>query len=333
MVNLVINVDNLSGALELFDVIQVRKYIGDSPTPSTEVTDLVALTEYATVSGTDTINQREYVSDVLLGIEYEQYYFNDPDGTFEDWYTTRYYNTEDYSTTGWSAPVRGDTCDIFYNPFFPVELYISPEQQRVVDQIRLWIGDPKGIRREFGEEAVSSIHPDNRTYELDERGWPISINMGGLQFTNRRDPVVNGYKYLRFGSYIDEVCTTCVTYSGICGELVQRDVTHGVDIWYHTFRNSDKKILTAYNNCSPPYPLTTANTTPEIYMLVTAIDLFRSELIEDATEDGAKIDDEGSKYDPTIGLTIRKKILDDLVRRLEDLIKAAKIVWHGVLID
>ena len=203
-----------------------------------------------------------------------------------------------------------------------------------IDRIRLYIGDPIGLRREYGEEALSSIHRDGKTYEMDETGWPAYVNMGGMQYVNTDDPSVNGYRFLRFKNFIDDVCQECVTYSGTCGEDVIKEVTHGVDIWYYTFRLSDRQIMEAYDSCPPPTPLTETNCNAEVYMVQTAIDLLRSELWEDSTEDGADVTDEGSKYSPGPGLEIRRKLLADLVKRRDDMVKALQLTSiAGVRID
>ena len=334
MISLTITVDNLSNVLEIFDTVQIRRYIGTAAVPPSETTDLIALTEYTTISGTDTLNNRTNVSDVLMNEDFNQYYYTDPDGFASNWYISRYYDSGTDSTSAWSEPIQGEPGDLYYNPQFPDEISYGTADQLIIDRIRLWIGDPLGLRREYGEEALSSIHPDGKTYEMDEKGWPAYINMGGLQFTNTDNPSVNGYRFLRFKNFIDDVCTECTTYSGACGEDVVKEVTQGVDIWYYTFRNSDRQIMEAYDNCPPPAPLTTTTATSEAYMLQTAIDLLRKELWEDATEDGAAIKDEGSSYDPEPGMKIRKQMLDDLKKRLEDLKKAVMLTGiTGVLID
>jgi hypothetical protein len=334
MISLTIYVDNIGEVVQVFDRVQVRRYTGSDLYPDPDVTDAIALTDYATVSGTDTINDRENVSDVALRSDYYQYYFTDPDGFADNWYISRYYSTSDGSTSGWSAPIQGDPGDLYYNPQFPAEIVYGSSDQLIIDRIRLWIGDPLGLRREYGEEALSSIHPDGKTYEMDEMGWPAYINMGGVQFTDTDNPSVNGYRFLRFQRYIDDVCTECVTYSGVCGEDVVKEVTHGVDIWYYTHRFSNRQIMEAYDNCPPPTPLTTTTANSEVYMLQTAIDLLRGELWEDATEDGARIKDEGSNYDPSPGLEVRRKLLDDLVKRRDDMVKALQLTGiTGVLID
>jgi hypothetical protein len=333
MISLTITIDNVDGVKEVFDTVQLRKWTGTG-IPDPHVTDLVAMSEYATISGIDTLNNREDVSDVLLTGDYYQFYFTDPDGFAKDWYISRYFSSVDDSTSGWSAPIQGDPGDLYYNPQFPPEISYGSSDQLIINRIRLYIGDPLGLRREYGEEALSSIHTDGKTYEMDETGWPAFINMAGKQYTDTDNPSVNGYRYLRFQEYIDDICYSCATYSGTCGEDVVKEVVHGVDIWYYTFRHSDRQIMEAYDTCPPPSPLTTATANAEVYMIQTAVDLLRKELWEDATEDGAAIRDEGSQYNPEPGLRVRKDLLDDLTKRRDTLVKALQLTGiAGVLID
>lgn len=340
MISLTITVDNVSDIAQIFDTIQIRRYIhrNEGTIPASNVTDLVAFSEYTAISGIDTISSRTDVSDVLITTNgntyYSTYYFTDPDGYSYDWYISRYYDSTTDSTSAWSEPVQGEPGDLYYNPQFPPEIEYGTADRMIIDRIRLYIGDPLGLRREYGEEALSSIHPDGKTYEMDETGWPAYINMGGKQYTSTDNPSVNGYRFLRFQEYVDDVCQECVTYSGTCGEDVVKEVTHGVDIWYYTFRHSDRQIMEAYDNCPPPTPLSTLQANAEVYMVQTSIDLLRKELWEDSTEDGAAIRDEGSHYNPEPGLKIRKQLLDDLTKRRDDLVKALMLTGiTGVLID
>jgi hypothetical protein len=333
LISFAINVDNVSNIIKVFDTIQIRKYIG-SGSPSAPVSDLVAFSDYTTISGIDTINNRTDISDIALSNNYNQYYFTDPFGYGEDWYIYRYYDSGDSATSSWSDPFQGGIDDIYYNPQFPVEITYEASDQMIIDRIRLYIGDPIELVREYGDEALSSIHADGKTYELDVKGWPAYINMGGLQYNTINDPSINGYKFLRFKEFIDDVCEECVTYSGSCGEDVTKDVTHGVDIWAYTFRYSDREIMEAYNNCPPPSPLTISTANSEVYMIQTAIDLLRAELWRDATEDGATVVDEGTSYNPSTGLTVRRDLLKDLLARRDALVKALQLTGiAGVLID
>ena len=333
MISLTITIDDLTEAMSIFDYVQIRRYTGTG-TPGTPVTNEVALTDYATISGTDTISNRSGVSDVLLTTGVSQYYLTDLTGHADDWYISRYYSTSNGSASGWSDPILGEPGDLYYNPQFPPEISYGSTDQLIIDRIRIYIGDPLGLRHEYGEEALSSIHPDGKTYEMDETGWPAYITMGGVQYTSTDNPSVNGYRFLKFQHFIDDVCYSCTTYSGACGEDVVKEVVNGVDIWYYTFRLSDRQIMEAYDTCPPPSPLTKATANSEVYMVQTSIDLLRGELWEDSVEDGAIIRDEGSHYDPSPGLEVRRRLLADLVKRRDDLIKALQLTGiTGVRVD
>ncbi len=329
MINLTFNVGNIDAVMRVYDRIQVRRYTG-TPPPTVPVD----IDDYTTISGSDTINGRTDVSDILLNSRYTEYYFLDGAGVATDWYISRYYSDIDGSASAWADPIIGEAGDIYYDPVYPPEVEYGTEDQLIIDRIRLYIGDPKGLSREYGEEALSSIHSDGKVYELDEFGWPAFINMGGTQYTSSDNPTVNGYKFLRFDEYINDICTSCVTYSGSCGDDITKEVTSGVDIWYYTFRVSDRQIMEFYDSCPPPAPLTTTTATAEVYMVQTAIDILRSELFHDSTENGSAIRDEGSVYNPEPGLKIRKDLLDDLLKRRDDLINSLQLTGiQGVLID
>lgn len=340
IVSLTLTVDNISTVMDIFDRIQIRKFnnslIDD---PGTPVTDVIAFSEYTAASGIDVLGgsyptaaSREGVDDVLLNLNYSQYYFTDPDGEHYDWYISRYYDSNPaggYATSGWSDPVLGEAGDIFYDPRYPDEIEYGTEDQQIIDRIRTYIGDPKGLRREYGEDAASSIHLDGKTYEMDEKGWPALISMGGVPYRSSDNPTVNGYKFLRFQDYID-ISSTVI--SGTCEDY--RTITHGVDIWYYTFRHSDRQIMEAYDRCPIPPGLTAANVTIEAYVLQTALNLLYQENWEDAIEDGAVVTDETTRYDPTPGLRFRNDLMDKLKSKLDDLVKGLILRGiEGVLID
>lgn len=302
MISLVFTVDNISTVRQIYDRIRVER--ADAETgPFAVMTDLVP-DEIELVANQSTYRAVDYT------------------GETDHWYRSQYYSTTSSGTTSaWSSPVLGQEGEIFYDPLFPREISYGTDDQLIIDRIRLLIGDPIGLRREYGEEASSSIHFDNRTYEMDEKGWPADVRMNNTTYNTSINPSVNGYRFLRFAEDIS--VTTMV--SGI---------EYGVDIWYYTFRNSDREIMEAYNNCPPPPGLTTTTANSEIYMVATAIDLLTQENWEDAIEDGAKISDDGSKYDPTPGLEFRKKLLDNLRKRLDDLVSQNMLTGiDGVLID
>ena len=333
MISLTLTIDNLTSVLQIFDKIQLRRYAGEG-TPDMDVTDEIVFEEYTTVSGLDVISDREGVSDVLLSSAYSQYYFTDYSGGSEDWYTSRYYSSSTGSYSGWADPILGERGDLFYNPVFPPEVRYGTEQQLIIDRIRILTGDPIGLRREFGEDALSSVHSDGKVYQLDERGWPSFVTMGGKSFNSTSNPNVNGYRFLKFTEFVDSVCTSCSGITNICGDEIQKEIVNGVDIWYYTFLKSDREIMEVYDNCPIPAGLSISNVTTEAYILQTSIDLVRSELLNDSIEDGSSITDEGSKYDPEGGLKIRKELLDGLENKLKDVIKSLVLSGiSGILLD
>lgn len=303
MIILNIAVDNVNTVLQIYNQIQLQRASSEFGT-------------YATVSG---------LGPITLVSNTSAYSVNDATGLTTDWYISRYYDSTTGSTSAWSDPVIGEVGDIYYNPLFPTELNLGTSDTLVVDRIRILVGDPKGINREYGEAAESSIHNDGQVYELDEKGWPAAISMDGTQYNELGNPSVNGYRFLKFDDYID---TPVVTYSGT------RMIEQGVDIWYYTFRWSDREIMEAYDNTPPPPPLTTVTANAEVYMLACAYDLLSGESWLAINEDGAKVQDEGTKYDPTPGMLLRTDMLDKLKKRLDDAVASLALSGiSGVLID
>ncbi len=259
--------------------------------------------------------------DVALVSNVYTYEVTDSAGDATDWYVSRYVDMPSSGTSSWSDPVLGETGDLLYNPLYPKEVVYGESDQLVIDRIRRLVGDQINLTRESGDDAVSSIQNDNRTYELDEKGWPVSVTLGVTPMNSTSTSTMNGYRYLKFDRDI-----TVTTVSG--------GIEYGLDVWYHTFRHSDREIKAAYDTCPPPLGLTTTTATPEAYMIQTAIELIQLELWEDSVEDGSRIGDEGSVYDPGAGLEVRRKLVDNLRKRLDDLVKTLVLSGvGGVLID
>jgi hypothetical protein len=300
MIRLTITVENISTVIQVYDSIRIRSDLDENA-------DWGSLSDLTTLS-------------LLAG--QSNYSYNDTAGTTATWYSSQYYLTTDSGiVSGWSDPILGEAGDIYYNPLYPPEASYGTADQLVIDRIRRLIGDPVGLRREYGEEAASSIHTDNKTYELDEKGWAASIHMGGVAMNDSNDPVINGYRFLVFN---EDISTT--TWSGC--------VEHGVDIWAYTFRWSDREIMEAFDTCPPPVGLTTTTANSEAYMLQTAVELLYSEVWEASVEDGAVVTDEGSRYDPSPGLDTRRELLDNLQKKLDKLTQSLLLTGiTGVLID
>lgn len=318
MKTLYFEVPNIDTILDLYNQIQIVRYTGSSDQPEAPVGEPESLTDWITVSGVE-----PYTAPIDLESDTTSYYVYDDKGSDSDWYSSRYVDSSDPSNvnSGWSDPVLSSTQGMYYNPLYPEEVNLTGEDKMVVDRIRLLIGDPVGLKREAGEEYAVNIHPDGTVYELEEKGWPVAISMCGEQYTSSANPTVNGYKYLKFNDNISEF----VTVSG---------VDHNIDVWYYTFRYSDKEILQAYDLTPPPFGLNTTNATTETYILAASINLVRSELFLDSTESGAEIQDNVTVYNPSSGLSNRRQLLNDLKDQLNKVVTSLKLKGiEGVRID
>ena len=316
-IRLTVIVDSIDQVLQVYDRVEIRRANNESMTES-----IVALTDLGVVNDHNSYITLQAATTYYYAVDNGEsrpgYTPYDP-GTSDNWYQSRYYNTTTSGVSGWSEAVRGEGADLFYDPCYPPEISMTDEEKLAVDEIRRLIGDPIDLNREYGEDAASSIHPDGMTYELDEKGWPTCVTMGGIQYNTTANPTINGYRYLIFENCIDITEVVC---SGTC------DNTRGVDIWYYTFRHSDRQILEAYNSCPPPPPLNTTNATTQAYILYTAKRLLQQENWHDAIEDGATVRDEGTLYDPSPGFDFRDNLLDDLNKQLDDLVQA--LVLKGI---
>ena len=317
MITLYFEINNIDSIIQLYNQIQIVRYTGALGAPATPVGEPEDLTDWELVAGV-----APYTAPVSLLPSVKSYYVYDDLGSSFSWFSSRYVNSGDVTVnSGWATPVLGDGTALYKNPLYPTEVNLTSTENRVIDRIRLLIGDPYDLVRDFGDDTLSNLTPGGNVYKLGEKGWPISINVGGTQYTDLNNPTVNGYRYLKFNQDISEITTV----SG---------VSYGVDIWYYTFRYSDKEILDAYDNTPPPDGLTTTTASTEAYILNTAIDLVRAELWLDATEDGSKVDEDKSLWDPSPGLEVRRKLLEGLEKKLDKLVKSLMMAGiTGVLLD
>jgi hypothetical protein len=307
MIHLTFSVEDVSSVIKVYNQIEVQSSISETG-------------PFTTVTGVG--------FPIWLSASKSKYERNDSGGKDTTWYQSRYgcsavggdstcsTNGCAGKTSSWSDPVLGDTPEICYSPTYPVEVGYGTSEQLIIDRIRRLIGDPVGLKREYNE--CDNIHEGGKVYELETKGWPCSININGTTYNTTSNPAVNNYRYLQFSDDI-------TTLSGV-------DLK--VDIFYYTFRNSDREIMEAYDTCPPPQGLTTITANSESYMLQTAVELLTQELWEDATEDGAAVKDDMSTYNPEGGQKIRNDLIGRLQKRLDDLVKRLLLSGiSGVLID
>lgn len=281
MIHLSFRIENIASVLQVYNQIQVQSSTTETGT-------------FTTVVGTG--------FPIVLISGQSSYSVDDSNGVSSTWYKSRYYNSITEVASAWSDPILGSVGELCYDPTYPDEVAYGTSDKLTINRIRRLCGDPIGLRREYNEK--DNIHEGGLVYQLDEKGWPCSINIGDTTYNSTSNPTVNGYRYLKFSNDI-------TTLSG---------VDLDVNIFYYTFRHSDREIMDSYDLCPAPQGLTPITANTESYMLYTAIEILTQELWEDATEDGAAVRDDMSHYNPEGGQKIRNDLIDKLQKRLDNLV-------------
>ncbi len=248
------------------------------------------------------------------------YTYVDVDGTPDNWYKSTYYNTSTTNESSFSNATQG-TSMIFHTVTYPEEYAFNASEQLIIRRIRRYVGDMKDLGRLYVDQSTgeycSNILEDNKTMDLVDRMWPVYISVDNFEFTTLTDPLVQNYQYLTFS-----------------GTLVSGTQTKLIEIWYHTFKFSDKQIFEAYGDTMIPAGLTSSNVTQDHLILQAAIDLLQNMYAEDAVDDGAVIRDDQTLYDPSPGLKERDKMISRLQKMLDNLINQYRFSeLSGVLLD
>jgi len=248
------------------------------------------------------------------------YSYSDADGTPDNWYKSTYYNSSSSIESEFSNAVRG-TSTLYHVVTYSPEFTFDTSEQTLLRKIRRYIGDFKGLERLYVEqetgEACSSILEDNKTIDLAEKGWPVYISIDNVQYTTAQDPIVQGYQYLTFS-----------------GTLISGTETKTIEIWYNTFKFSDREIYEAYADAMIPPGLTADTVTQDHLILQASIDLLENMTSEDMVDDGAVIRDDQTLYDPSPGLKERDKTIKRLKKMLDLAVEQYRFYGlEGVLID
>jgi hypothetical protein len=147
MIHLTFSVEDISSVIKVYNQIQVQSASSETGT-------------FTTLSTTD--------FPIWLISTQTTYTANDPDGSADTWYRSRYSCSESGGdstcrtngctgvASSWSDPVLGDTGEICYSATYPVEVGYGTSEQLVIDRIRRLVGDPIGLKREYNEQA--NIH-------------------------------------------------------------------------------------------------------------------------------------------------------------------------------
>lgn len=297
MINLTIEVADISVVITMYD--QIKIYTSDEE------------------NGTYT-----YLDSISLQAGVSIYTYLHLAGTTDTWYKSSYYNITTFVESSLSNAARGSAPSLYHTVSYPQEYDFDADEEIMIRKIRRLIGDIKGLENLYadGTEFCSSILQDGKTIDLGEKGWPVYISINDVEYTSLDDPIVQGYQYL--------------TFSGTLNSGVQNDV---INIWYHTFKFSDREVYEAYGDAMIP-PFVPADCVSQDHlMLQAAIDLLMSMYAEDVIDDGASVRDDMTLYDPSPGLRERDKLIKQFRKQLDGLvqecIKSRMLGLSGVLID
>lgn len=245
----------------------------------------------------------------------------DIDSTPQHYYKAQYYNSSTMVSSVFSEVAQETGIFSEYSvpestATYPPEIALSDDDREIVESIRITVGDSGIVERDLyvGSDPQSAaacsanIDPDGCTWELNEwKGWPNRVLLNGVEKTDINDPQVLGYRYLVFSG------------TGPC-------ITGSLDVFYTSFRFSDREILLAYDRarnllvtCGLPEDLVTT----EMRIMQAAILLLEGE-IREVAQGAFAIRDGETSYDNSRTLEGRTLDLNDLKQKIRDLIECAR---------
>lgn len=284
----------------------------------------MAFTHVRIYTSTTEADTYTYLMDIPLVVGRTKYSYTHATGTDDTWYKSSIYDNINDRECCWSDPIKGVCPALYHYATYPCECDYDEDDSIIIRKIRRLIGDLEGLNRLYidgsDEYTLSSaLQPDKYTIDLNEKGWPVHISLNDIAKTSLSDPVVQGYQYL--------------TFSGTLNSGIENDM---IDIWYYTFKFSDREVYEAYGDAMIPPGLTSSNVTQDHLILQASIDLLENMASADIVEDGAVIRDDQTVYDPSPGLAERDRTIKRLRAMLDDLIKQFRYDMSdltGVLID
>jgi len=247
------------------------------------------------------------------------YIYTDLENTAAVYYRAQYYNSGTFINSTFSELAQETGIFSEYtvpetSATYPPEIALSNSDREIVESIRITLGDLGLIERDFYDSSDSQsvvsctahISSDLCTWELvNWKGWPQRVRLNGDEKVSLIDPQVIGYRYLTFSG------AACIT-----GTL---------DVFYNSFRFSDREILLAYDrsiNLLVSCGLTEEQVTEEMRIMQAAILLLEGELRE-AQNSAVMIRDGDTTYDKSRNIMSRTMDLEDLKRKIRDLIECA----------
>lgn len=258
------------------------------------------------------------VSSKYINYEDNTYY-----GTASAWYKTSYYNSVSAAESSLSTATRGIAVEqTALVSTYPAEQNLTSTDRFNIERIRYYIGDEKKTNRDYisssclvGYENVSA---DGTTYKLEnQKGWPLKVIKDSIEYTSSSNPAVVDYSFLTFSG------TTISTTSGT------------LDVWYESFRHSDREILGIYITTPEPAYMTASTTTSEMYHIAAAITILEMELRQLMGETSGSFTLQGElSYNPEPLLRQKKEDLAELKKKLKELTdEMSAVTLTGVRID
>ena len=199
---------------------------------------------------------------------------------------------------------------------YPPQIALSDDDREIVESIRITLGDSGIIERDLynasdpqsNAACAAQIDPAGCTWEMSEwKGWPQKVLLNGIEKTDINDPHVIGYRFLSFSG-----TSPCITGS--------------LDVYYNSFRFSDREILMAYDrsrNLLVTCGLTEDRITTEMRIMQASILLLEGE-IREVSQGAFKIVDGDTTYDNSAMIRSRTEDLSDLKRKIDYLIECAR---------
>jgi len=272
------------------------------------------------------------IASVSLGGN-DTYTYLDVDSTPQYYYKAQYYNSATlvasvFSELAQETGIYSEYSQPVSTATYPPEIALTSQDREIVESIRVTIGDLGSIERDFfiaGSDSTGcgeNISGNGCTWELSEyRGWPQRILLNGAEKTSLSDPQVLGYRYLVFSG-----TSMCITGS--------------LDVFYNHFRFADREILLAYDrsvNLLVSCGLTSAQITTEMRILQASILLLEGELRDLNSGGVIAIRDGDTSYDNSRGVEAKTLDLEDLKRKIREMIECARFnasySLQGVRID
>jgi hypothetical protein len=258
------------------------------------------------------------VSSKYINYEDNSYY-----GVSSSWYKTSYYNTVSAAESSLSTATHGIAVEqTSLVATYPAEKSLTSTDRFNVDRIRYYVGDEKKTYRDYvsptclaGYENVST---DGTTYKVDNpKGWPLKVIKDSIEYSTSSNPAVVDYSFLTFSG------TTISTVSGV------------LDVWYESFRHSDREILDIYTTTPEPPYMTSATTTSDMYHISAAITILEMELRQLMGETSGSFSLQGElSYNPEPLLRQKREDLAELKSKLKELTnEMSSLIITGVRID